>query len=730
MNYTAEDEQLIQEKWEELAQSCKKICKKEEDGNFIKRAFFLAKEAHQGVRRRSGEPYFLHPIAVAKIVVDEIGLGVKSVVASLLHDVVEDTDYTVDDMEHIFGHKIATMVDGLTKMSGVFNADTSKQAEYFRKVLLTLSDDVRVILIKIADRLHNMRTLGAMPQNKQVKITGETMYLFAPLAYRLGLYAIKTELEDLCMKYRFPKEYEEISRQIDETSAAREEYIRKFNAPIIEALDKNGIKYEISGRIKSVYSIWTKMMRKQIPFSEIYDLFAIRIVFQPLEFPSEKTQCWQVYSSITDIYTPKPDRLRDWISMPKANGYEALHSTVMGPDGIWVEVQIRTQRMEDIAERGFAAHWKYKKATISNDEDEFDKWLKMIRTALDSPTQNAVEFLDNFKLSLYTAEIAVFTPKGEARHLPYGATALDFAYDVHTKIGNAAIGAKINHKIVPITTALTSGDQVEIITADSAKPKAEWLEFVCTSKAKQAIKNFLKREQEHNHQRGLTVLNDELAKLNITPNNRVIRKLMEAYECRNKDELYTKIGAGIVSLDNLEKVVKTNSNLKMLKFWTLFIKDSDKDKPKSQEQTTGHQELVVAECCHPLPGDSVVGYRDPITHKIVVHKASCDELNRLAAQHGECIVKEAIQWSQYKTKSSLATIEIVGIDRMGVLVDLANVVTNDFSINMRQVNIQSHDGIFEGTLSLYVRDAASLNAILDRLRKIKGMDSVKRISNS
>ena len=738
MNYTAEDEILIQSKWEALAESCKKICKKEEDWNFIKKAFFLAKEAHQGVRRRSGEPYFLHPIAVAQIVVDEIGLGVKSVVASLLHDVVEDTDYTVEDMEHLFGHKIASMVDGLTKMSGVFNADTSRQAEYFRKVLLTLSDDVRVILIKIADRLHNMRTLGAMPQNKQIKITGETIYLFAPLAYRLGLYAIKTELENLCMKYRFPKEYEEITRHINETSAARDEYIRKFNAPIIEALDKNGIKYEITGRVKSAYSIWTKMVQKQIPFSEIYDLFAIRIVFQPLEFPSEKTQCWQIYSSITDIYTPKPDRLRDWISMPKANGYEALHSTVMGPDGIWVEVQIRTQRMDEIAERGFAAHWKYKKATISHNEDEFDKWLKMIRTALESPTQNAVDFLDNFKLSLYASEIAVFTPKGEARRLPFGATALDLAYDVHTKIGNSAIGAKINHKIMPITTPLNSGDQVEIITAESAKPKAEWLEAVLTTKAKQAIKSYLKREQEHNLQRGMQILDERLAQLNITPNNRVIRKLISAYDSHNKEELYTKIGAGIVSLDNLEKVVRTNSNFKILKFWTLFIKDDDEgddedtkgdDKKNKPKEHNEGQNLVVAECCHPLPGDSVVGFKDPITHQIYVHKATCDELNRLASQHGDCIVKEEIKWEQHKTQSSLAIIEIMGIDRMGLLVDLANVVTNDFSINMRQVNIQSHDGIFEGTLSLYVRDAESLNAILDRLRRIKGMESVKRQSN-
>ena len=736
MNYTAEDEILIQQAWDKLAESCKKICKREEDWNFIKRAFFLAKEAHQGVRRRSGEPYFLHPIAVAQIVVDEIGLGVKSVVASLLHDVVEDTDYTTEDMEHIFGHKIATMVDGLTKMSGVFNADTSRQAEYFRKVLLTLSDDVRVILIKIADRLHNMRTLGSMPQNKQIKITGETIYLFAPLAYRLGLYAIKSELENLCMKYRFPKEYEEITRQISESSAAREEYIRKFNAPIIEALDKNGIKYEITGRVKSVYSIWTKMVQKQIPFSEIYDLFAIRIVFQPLDFPSEKTQCWQIYSSITDIYTPKPDRLRDWISMPKANGYEALHSTVMGPDGVWVEVQIRTQRMDEIAERGFAAHWKYKHATISHDEDEFDKWLKMIRTALDSPTQNAVDFLDNFKLSLYTSEIPVFTPKGESRRLPYGATALDFAYDVHTKIGNSAIGAKINHKIMPITTPLNSGDQVEIITAESARPKAEWLEHAFTTKAKQAIKNFLKREQEHNLQRGMQILDERLAKLGITPNNRVIRKLIESYDCSNKDELYTKVGAGIVSLDNLEKVIRTNSNFKILKFWTLFIKDQNEDKDddiptdkRHHKESTDSHNLVVAECCHPLPGDSVVGFKDPITHQIIVHKATCDELNRLASQHGECIVKEEIKWSQLKTQSSLATIQIKGIDRMGLLVDLANVVTNDFSINMREINIHTHDGIFEGTLSLYVRDAESLNAVLDRMRRIKGMDTVKRQIN-
>nr|WP_290016300.1 RelA/SpoT family protein [uncultured Alistipes sp.] len=736
MGYTAEDEALIKEKWDALLFSCTKICKNDEDWDFIKRAFFLAKEAHEGVRRRSGEPYLLHPIAVARIVADEIGLGVKSVVAALLHDVVEDTEYTVEDMERIFGPKIASMVDGLTKMSGVFNADTSEQAEYFRKVLLTLSDDVRVILIKIADRLHNMRTLGSMPMNKQIKITGETIYLFAPLAYRLGLYSIKSELEDLCMKYRFPQQYAEITQKLQESEASRKEFIDKFNAPIIEALDRDHFNYEISGRLKSVYSIWSKMQRKQIPFEEIYDLFAIRIVFKPLPFPSEKTQCWQIYSTITDIYTPKPDRLRDWISMPKANGYEALHSTVMGPDGVWVEVQIRTQRMEDIAERGFAAHWKYKHATISQDEDEFDKWLKQIRTALNSPTESAVDFLDNFKLSLYTSEIVVFTPKGESRKMPYGATALDFAYDIHSKIGNSAISAKINHKLEPITTQINNGDQIEIITADNARPKAEWLEAVTTGKAKQAIKSFLKRERQNNIERGMQLLGEKMKALNINLSGRVLQKIVPIYRCNNKEELYSKIGAGIISLDDLEKVLKINSKSKKLKFWTLFIPSKTEDegdeadpKEPNPEPTAPEPQFKIAECCKPIPGDKVVGYRDPATGDIIVHKATCDELNRLASQYGKNIVKEEIKWSQHKADSYLVTTQLRGIDRMGLLLDLANVVSNDFNINIREVNIHSHDGIFEGDISLYVRDAESLSAVMDKLRKIKGIESVKRTIN-
>ena len=736
MGYTAEDENLIKEKWDDLLLSCTKICKNDEDWNFIKRAFFLAKEAHEGVRRRSGEPYLLHPIAVAKIVIEEIGLGVKSVVAALLHDVVEDTEYSVEDMERIFGPKIASMVDGLTKMSGVFNADTSEQAEYFRKVLLTLSDDVRVILIKIADRLHNMRTLGAMPMNKQIKITGETIYLFAPLAYRLGLYSIKSELEDLCMKYRFPQQYAEITQKLQESEASRREFINKFNAPIIASLNRDNINYEISGRVKSVYSIWSKMQRKQIPFEEIYDLFAIRIVFKPLPFPSEKTQCWQIYSTITDIYTPKPDRLRDWISMPKANGYEALHSTVMGPDGVWVEVQIRTQRMEDIAERGFAAHWKYKHATISQDEDEFDKWLKQIRAALNSPTENAVDFLDNFKLSLYTSEIVVFTPKGEARKMPFGATALDFAYDILSKIGNSAISAKINHKLEPITTQINSGDQIEIITADNARPKPEWLETVTTAKAKQSIKSFLKRERQNNIERGMQMLDEKMKSLNVKLSGRVLRKITPIYDSKNKEELYSKIGAGIVSLDNLDKALKVNSKSKILKFWTLFIPQKKEDETDdaaipgeiapAEEAPATEPQFEIAECCKPIPGDKVVGYRDPASGNIIVHKATCDELNRLATQFGRNIVKEEIKWSQHKAMSYLVTTELRGIDRQGILLDLAKVVSADFNINIREVNIHSHDGIFEGNVSLYVKDAESLHAVMDKLRKIKGIESVKR----
>ena len=750
MEYTPQDEIVIEEKWQELVEACRKakICKREDDWQFIKRAYFLAKEAHKGVRRRSGEPYVVHPIEVALIAVREIGLGKKSVVAALLHDVVEDTDYTVEDIARIFSPKIASMVDGLTKMAGVFNSKSSEQAEYFRKVLLTLSDDVRVIIIKIADRLHNMRTLGAMPHNKQIKITSETIYLFVPLAYRLGLHAIKSELEDLCMRYRFPEEYEEIRRKIEETEPERQQYIERFMAPIKEVLDKNGFQYEMKARVKSIYSIWNKMSRKEIPFEEVYDLFAIRIVFKTLPFPSEKTQCWQVYSCVTDIYTPKPDRLRDWISIPKSNGYEALHSTVMGPDGIWVEVQVRTERMDDIAERGFAAHWKYKHASITQEEDGLDRWLRKVREALNSNTENAHEFLDNFKLSLYKTDVVVFTPKGEPQTLPYGATVLDFAYEIHTNIGNHAIGAKINHRIAPVTTRLNSGDQIEVITAENARPKAEWLDVVVTSKARQAIQDFLKGEQQNNVENGMQILAEHLAEHNVMLSGRVLRKLLPAYDCKYKDELYSKIGAGIVKLDNLDKLLKENTTRKILKFWKVLLPGSNEDdkeldldlddeaetleeqaldgEPHAKEQD---MEPIMAECCEPIPGDNVVGYRDPVTGRVTIHKSTCDTLIRLAAQHGENIIRDEIRWSQHKAVSYLATLDIYGIDRPGIILDLTKLITADFNINMRAISVQSHDGIFEGKLSLYVKNIESLNKLIENIRGIKGMEQVKRTLN-
>lgn len=719
MEYSPQEEKIISEAYAGLESACGKICQNEQDWTTVRRAYFLAKEAHKGVRRRSGEPYLLHPIAVARICTDEIGLGVKSVAAALLHDVVEDTEYTLDDIERTFGEKIASMVDGLTKMSGEFPANSSEQAENFRKILLTLSDDVRVILIKIADRLHNMRTLSSMPRDKQMRITGETVYLFAPLAYRLGLYAIKTELEDLCMKYRFPDEYEQIKSKVDATERERSRYIERFCEPIREVLDRNGFKYRIAARVKSVFSIWSKMQRKQIPFEEVYDLFAIRIIFEEAPFPSEKTQCWQIYSCVTDIYAPKPDRLRDWISTPKDNGYEALHSTVMGPDGIWVEVQIRTGRMDELAERGFAAHWKYKQSEHSS-SDAFDTWLQKVRATLSNPSSNAIEFLDSFKLSLYTSEITVFTQRGEQRSLPYGATALDFAYDIHTNIGNKAIGAKINRRIAPVTTQLKTGDQVEIITSENAKPKVEWLSAVITAKAKQKITEALKGEQQNNVERGQEMFESALAAHNVPQSGRVLRKVIPAYNCYTKDEFYSKIGAGIISLDNIESVLKSSSKRKEVKYWKLLAYSEDgTDHPVDSR-------FVIAPCCNPMPGDGVTGVKDPMSSNIIVHKSSCPELDRLAAQHGDNFIRQKIGWIQHKAVSYLASVDLTGIDRIGILLDISRIASLDFSINIRGISINSHDGVFEGRLTVYVPGAESLGALMDKLREVKGIETVRK----
>lgn len=730
VGYTDEHEIVITDRYNDLLASCNKIVKREEDWELIRKAFLLAKEAHKGVLRRSGEPYILHPLAVAKIVVDEVGLGVKSVAASLLHDVVEDTAYTVEEIDTIFGEKIAYMVDGLTKMAGVVNNDTSKQAAYFCKVLLTLSDDVRVILIKIADRLHNMRTMGSMPREKQIKISSETLYLFAPLAYRLGLYAIKTELEDLSLRYRYPEQYFDIVRKLGETEARRMEFIDRFIAPIRQRLTESGIDFSIAGRVKSVFSIWSKMQRKNIAFEDIYDLFAVRIVFQPTEIIPEKSQCWHIYSLITDIYPPKPDRIRDWVNFPKANGYEALHATVMGPEGVWAEVQIRSERMEEIAERGFAAHWKYKQAHST--EDEFDKWLREVRNALHGPTEDAVEFLDNVRLTLYTSEIVVFTPKGEPRKMPQGATALDFAYNIHTNVGNKAIGAKVNHKIESIFEPLKNGDQIEIITSDNSHPSLEWLDHVTTAKAKQSITSFLKHSRENNIERGIGLFDTRMGEFGITPSARVFRKILPAYECKNKDEFYSKLGSGIINLDDVDKVLRQNSMNKVLKFWDVQLTKPFKSGKNTivvgnpDKEGSDAPKFVISPDCNPIPGDEIVGYRNPETNVIVVHKAGCEELTRLAAQHGENIVTN-IKWSSYKAESYLSEVEIRGIDRVGILVDLAQVITVELGINIRELSIQSHDGIFEGKICVYVKDIENLNALLERVGNIKGIEKVKRV---
>lgn len=725
--YTAEDEQIITREFNELLAACNKICKNEADWEMINKAFFLAKEAHKGVRRRSGEPYILHPLAVAKIVVCEEGLGVKSTAAALLHDVVEDTSYTVEDIENLFGPKVASMVDGLTKVAAALSEDMTAQAESFRKVLLTLSDDIKVIIIKIADRLHNMRTLGSMPRHKQIKITSETMYLFAPLAYRLGLYAIKTELEDLSLKYMYPEQYAEIEAKMNATAAERNEFIERFIQPIKEKLAESGIEFSISGRVKTVYSIWSKMQRKQIPFEEIYDLFAVRIIFKPNNLTPEKAQCWHIYSLLTDIYNPKPDRIRDWVSFPKANGYEALHATFMRPDGIWAEVQIRSERMDEIAERGFAAHWKYKQE--HDDEDEFDKWLRDVRSALTHPAGNAGDFLENVKMTLYMTEMVVFTPKGEARKFPVGATALDFAYDIHTNVGNTAIGAKINHKIESIYTKLKSGDQVQILTAETAHPTIEWLDHVATVKARQSIISYLKHVRQNNIENGISIFENRMREFGITPSARLFRKLLPAYDCKNKDEFYSKLGSEIINLNDIDSVLRQNAKNKVLKFWTfemagnkpgdLVVKNADVD-------SMGEPKFVAAECCNPIPGDNITGYKDPRTGDIIVHKTDCGELISLAAQKGENLVGN-IKWSTYKAVSYLSEIKLRGLDRVGVLRDLAQVITVELDINIRELQIQSHDGIFEGKISVYVSDTDSLYSLMEKVGRIKGIDKVERV---
>ncbi len=735
--FTEEEKKLIRFHYDILLTACERIYKREGDKELINTAFELANNAHIGVKRKSGEPYILHPIAVAMIVVDEIGLGVKSVCAALLHDVVEDTDIPLEYIEEVFGSKIAMMVDGLTKIkrAGDIATHNSEQAENFKKILYTLSSDVRVMIIKLADRLHNMRTLSSMPSHKRTKIVSETIALFAPLAHRLGLYGIKSELEDLCFKYSFPKDYEMISNKLEESDLTRREYIDRFKSPIIEKLEESGIEYEIIGRSKSPYSIWKKMQRKQITFDEIYDLIAMRIIFKAIPFVPEKVQCWHIYSVLTDIYKPKPDRLRDWVNIPKTNGYEALHCTVMGPDGVWVEVQIRSERMDEIAEKGFAAHWKYKdKNQGAEDSDkELDRWIKEVREALNNTTEDAVEFLDEFKLNLFASEVVVFTPKGDSYNFAKGATALDFAYEIHSNVGNSAIGAKINHKIVSIFTQLNTGDQVEIVTSQNSHPTAEWLDNVYTMKAKRNIKDFLKHKNVDNVERGQQIFNEKMEELGITPSARVFRKILPEYNSATKESFYTELGAGIINLDNLHKILKENTAQKLIKFWGLRVGNlrlrggsNSENNTASDKNGGAMSDFIIAKCCHPIPGDEIVGFKDS-RDTITIHKKNCPNAIDMAIKHGDKIVRT--EWEAERMVSYLTHIKIRGIDRMGILHELSDIITAQLNINIRKLFIESHDGIFEGYVSLYVQDIKGLSQLIKKVQKIKGVESVIRVDN-
>jgi guanosine-3',5'-bis(diphosphate) 3'-pyrophosphohydrolase len=739
--FDEEDIKLIQTEYDSLINNLLR-CNKPGDREQIEKAFRIANEAHWNMRRKDGTPYIIHPISVAKIVNQEIGLGAKSITVALLHDVVEDTDYPLENVEREFGPKIASLIDGLTKISGTYNKGTSSsmQAENFRKMLLTISDDLRVILIKIADRLHNMRTLDSMLEHKRMKIAGETIFLYAPLAHRLGLYAIKSELEDLSFKFRQPQIYGEIASKLKHSEKKFYSLINKFSLPIIDKLTQAEMQFDISGRPKSIFSIWKKMSSKNVPFEEIYDVLAVRIVFEPSPGIPEKTQCWNIYSVITDSYLPKPDRLRDWVSRPKPNGYEALHVTVMGPEGRWIEVQIRSKRMDEIAERGYAAHWRYK--GDESQESELDKWIKKIRQMLENPLEDPIEFLDEFKMNLFSSEIMVFTPKGTLVSLPKGASALDFAYEIHTEIGNKAIGAKINYKLNPLNAVLMSGDQVEIITSDIAKPEKEWLSFVRTSKAKEAIKDALKTETTNRVQKGMEILENKLNELEVTPNAEILKKLLLAYDVLNKDELYSGIELGTINLDNLKKIVRKNTSKSLIKYWDFKLIGSKKGTVETeivQEKIdtnvpfllrenveNAEQSYEIAACCNPIPGDEVTGYRSP-DGPIIIHKSKCPVAIRLSSNEGNRII--AVKWAIHKLVSFLARISMSGIDRIGLVNDITNIISSELKVNMTNINISVQNGIFEGTIDIYVHHTKDLNNLILKISNIKGIESVKRVED-
>jgi guanosine-3',5'-bis(diphosphate) 3'-pyrophosphohydrolase len=705
------------------------------DKQIIRKAFDLALEAHKDMRRKTGEPYIYHPIAVAQICAEEIGLGTTSIVCALLHDTVEDTDITLDDVRGMFGEKVAKIIDGLTKISGVFDQQTNSiQAENFRKMLLTLSDDIRVILIKLADRLHNMRTLESMKRDKQLKIASETMYLYAPLAHRLGLNAIKTELEDLGLKYTETEEYDDIALKLKETEPERKRFIQKFILPISEILKEQGFKARIFGRPKSIYSIYNKVRFKGVPFEEIYDIFAIRII---IDTPSEreKSDCWRVYSIVTDFYHPNPDRLRDWISTPRANGYESLHTTVMGPDGKWVEVQIRTERMDEVAEKGYAAHWKYKDAVtgVESKESQLEEWLRKIRDVLESTEENALDFIDDFKLNLFAEEIFVFTPKGEMRTLPIDSTALDFAFDIHTKVGESCIGAKVNHKLVPLSHSLKSGDQVEILTSKKQQPKEDWLNFVVTARAKSKIKAALKEEKRKVAEEGRELLERkfEHQKIEFTVQN--INELQMYLRLPSAQELFYRVAKGVISVKHIKawhkeklKPAKTTKNEPSLE---QVVKEIRGKKAGEDALVIGDNltkiEYKLSPCCNPIPGDDVFGFIT-INEGIKIHRVTCPNALQMMSNYAYRIVKA--RWTQQEQISFLAGIHITGIDEVGLVNNVTKIISSELSVNMRSLSFDTKDGTFDGTIMLFVHDTIHLTDLMKKLRKVNGVIAVTRIN--
>lgn len=710
---------------------------KDNDLRQIKKAFKISVDAHKDMRRKSGEPYIYHPIAVAQICVDEIGLGATSVICALLHDVVEDTNIKLNEIESIFGKKVAKIIDGLTKISGNFEQGTSAQAENFRKMLLTLSEDVRVILIKLADRTHNMRTLDSMARNSQLKIAHETIFIYAPLAHRLGLYQIKSELEDLYLKYTEPEMYKEIAQKLKTTKTARDRFIENFIKPLKGKLDDAGLQFAIKGRPKHIYSIWNKIKKQHTAFEDIYDLFAIRIILQNIPPEKEKSACWQAYSIVTDHYKPNPDRLKDWISMPKTNGYESLHTTVMSQTGQWVEVQIRTNRMDDISERGYAAHWKYK-GNDTNTGGQLDKWITQVRETLESGDKSAIEFLEDFRGNLYNEEVFVFTPKGDLKVLRKGATILDFAFEIHTDIGRKCTAGKVNNQLVPISYVLQNGDQVEILTTKNQKPSEDWLRFVVTSKAKARIKDLLKEENKVYVTDGKDIITKRLKIYGLENNLETLNQLRAYFNKKDYNDLYYSFGKGYIQVDEIKKFksfkeAKENKQAKIELDNKAFLdaKNFEKAIKKAQGSDTlfigdDLQEIdfTLARCCNPIPGDAVFGFLT-VNEGIKIHRNSCPNAQQLLSQYGNRVIKAT--WSSQVAKAFVASIHLEGIDRMRMIQDISNVISNELHINMRSLSVDSNDGIFKGEIKLYVQDTNHLDTLMKKLESIEGIHQVNRI---